>query len=216
MLFYAAINPLFEWQINEVVIDFPASYEVEILRSPWRAYLGDALSEHSDVFENISVLENGRRCPESDLNLVVNRSRKDELIERLSLTRLFDYHWVMGWLLIEFVLSVAYTLWFTIWHEHRSVSHTTIFTVFAVLCFCFIFSQVMRGWGPTIGNSFTNSPVNCHGTITFSAKLSKMYFSIAVLWFTGILAEIVALVIMLQQVRKAVIERKASSKSAVG
>ena len=87
MIFYAAINPLFEWQISEVVTDFPASYEVEILHSPWRAYLGDSLSDHSDVFENISVSENGRRCPESDLNLVVNRSQSDELIERLSLTR---------------------------------------------------------------------------------------------------------------------------------
>jgi hypothetical protein len=216
MLFYAAIHPLFEWQISEIVTDFPSSYEVDVLHSPWSAYLGDSLIDHSYVFENISVSENGKGCPESDLHFAVNRSQNDKLLEQLLLTRLFDYRWVMGWILIEFGLSVAYSFWYTIWHEDRSVLHTTILAIFAILCFYLIFSQVMRGWGPSIGNFLVDNPAKCQGTITFSARLAKTYYSVAVLWFLGAFVELVALAVMVRQIILAVSKGKESHELGVG
>ena len=216
MLFYASINPLFEWQISEVVTDFPSSYEVHILHSPWRAYLGNSLNDKSYVFAQIQVSENDKACSVSDLSSVVNRSRKDELLEQLSLTRQFNYDridWVMGWLLIEVVLSVAYGLWFTNWHEHRPVSDAIIPAVVATICFCIIFSQVMRVWGARVA---FDGIANCHGIITFNANLSKISYSIVILLFTGIFAELVALAIMIYQVAIAVSKRRESSKSSVG
>lgn len=215
MLFYASINPLFEWQISEVVTDFPSSYDVEIFHSPWRAYLGNSLNDKSYVFAQIQVSENNEACSVRDISFVVNWSRKDKLLEQLSLTRQFNYDsidWIMGWLLIEVVLSVAYSFWFT--HvEHRPVSGTIIPAVVATICFCLIFSQVMRVWGARVA---FDGFADCHGTITFNAKLSKMYYSIAILSFAGIFAELAALVIMVHQVIMVASKRRESSKSSVG
>jgi hypothetical protein len=213
MLFFASINPLFEWQISEVVTDFPSSYKVQIMsHSPWKAYLGESLNDKSYVFQKFSVWENGEGCSINDINILVNRSQKDAFLERLSLTRQFNYDnhdWIIMWILIEIALSVAYSLWFTIWHDHRPVSDVIISVVFFTICFCFILMPAMRVMGHKIG--FFSGIANCHGTISFSAKLSKMYYSMIILLFIGIVAELTALAVMARQIAMTASKSKESS-----
>jgi hypothetical protein len=74
----------------------------------------------------------------------------------------------------------------------------------------------MRGWGPSIGSFFSNTLDKCQGKIIFTAKLSKVYYSIAMLWFTSILAEVAALVIMVRQVVMVARNKTDSESMAVG
>ena len=216
LISFAAINPLFEWQVSEVVTDSP-SYEVSMSSSSWVARLGDSLHDKSYVFRKIRVSENGETCSVSDLSIVVNRSRKDELLERLSLTRQLNYerkHWIIEWLLIEIALSVAYSLWFIVWHEHRPVSHAIIFVALVIIGYCFILMPAVRVLAPNIG--FSNGSADCPGTIIFNAKLLKVYYWVPILFYTGIFAELAALVLMVRQIIVTVRKRKESSTPAVG
>lgn len=218
VILFSSSRPILEWQISEIVTDFPSSYKIHSFPSPWEARIGDSLEDKSYIFRRIYVSENDKACSTSNLNMVVKRSRNDELLERLSLARPLNdvsINWVIGWILIEIALSVAYILWFTFWHEHRTASNAIISAGFATMCFCYLFIPMMKLMGPRI--SFGGIGIaNCHGTIMFSAKLLKVYYSIPILWFAGIFAELAAFAMMVYQVAKAVSKRRESSKLAMG
>jgi hypothetical protein len=45
MIRFVINMPLLDWQVSEIVTDFPPAYEVNIASSPWIASLGDALDD---------------------------------------------------------------------------------------------------------------------------------------------------------------------------
>src|SRR6185503_7281745 len=151
---FASINPLFEWQINGLVKD-PLENEILMSSSTWIAWVGDSLIDQQYISTHVVELVNGTSCSFSEPGLVINRSRKDELLERLLLTRAWNNeskHWVLAWLLIEIALSVVYSLWFIIWHEHRPVSHVMIFVMLLIASYCLVLMPAVRVLAPNIGS----------------------------------------------------------------
>jgi hypothetical protein len=217
MIFFASIEPVFEWQISEMVVDVPSSsYEVRISPSPWIAIIGDALRDKSYIFHQVSILNDGMYCSSRDFNVAVNRSPNDELLERLSLGFQINdksIDWVISWILIEIVLSLVYILWFIIWHAHRPVSYAISSAGFATMCFCFLMIPMMKLMGPRISYGGLS---DCQGAISFSAELLKVNYSVPIVLLAGIFAEMAALVIMVRQVIRAISKRGEPSKLAVG
>lgn len=201
-----------------MVIDVPPSNEVHTSPSPWITIIGDALSDNSYIFNKISVLNDGQYCSSRDFNVVVKRSRKDEVLERLFLWRQFNSRgsdWPIWWVLIEIAVSMVYLLWFTISQKPRNFSYIVISWIFAILCFCFITIPTMQLMGPSIGNAF-HGIANCQGAIIFSAKLAKVYYSVPLIMLAGLSTELAALVMMVRRVVAVARNSTGSSKVAVG
>ena len=213
---FALLNPLFDWQITEVTTD-PAKYKVRMSSSTWTASWGEILPDKSYISRNMVVWENNSICSISDLDMTVNRSQNDELVERLFLTRAWNVeskNWITLWLLFEIALSVAYSFWFMIWQEHRPISHFMIFGVFLIISYCFILMPTVRVLAPTVG-LFTGR-VQCQGTVIITAKLVRVYYWVPLLLLTAVFAELVALVMMVRKIIETVSKRKESSEQAVG
>ncbi len=210
IILLATSMPLFEWQINEIVTDFPETYEVHILPSPWTTRFGDSLNNSSYIsLGNIYVSKNGSSCSHEDLNFVVRRSKNDEALERVSLKfteKNSQWLYVLGaWIII---LSIVYIWWFTIFYEHRSVLLAVIFTVIAGVFYVELI-QIVRPLLPRIVPLEYLGALDCyHGTVTFNARLAKVHYETLIVFFAGILLEVGALGLMVRQIIKAFIERK--------
>jgi hypothetical protein len=218
MILFAYTNPLFQWQISEIVTEVPSSYEVNISPSPWEIRVGDALNDKTYVFFNISVLNDGKFCSAKDFSLVVNRSRKDELLEQLSLWRLFNsrsLEWYLWWISAEIALSMVYLLWFTYWRDHRTIGYTILSGVIATMAFCLVTVPIAKLMGPRISDMFVGT-ANCQGAFTFRAEIVKVYYSVPIVLLSSIFAEFAALIIMAREIIKVSTNRTESSKWAVG
>ena len=218
MILFAYVNPLFQWQISEIVIEVPSSYEVNISPSPWEVYIGDTLNDKKYVFFNISVLNEGKFCSPKDFSLVVKRSQRDELLEQLSLWQLFNsrgIEWYLWWVLAEIALSMVYLLWFTYWQDHRTIGYTILSGVIATMAFCFVMVPMAKLMGPRIIDMFAGI-ANCHGAFTFHAEIVKVYYAVPIVLLSSIFAEFGALIIMAREIIKVSRNRTESSKWAVG
>jgi hypothetical protein len=218
MILFAYTNPLFQWQISEIVTKIPSSYEVNVSPSPWEIRIGDALNDKTYVFFKIAVLNEGKFCSPKDFSLVVKRSQSDQLLEQLSLWRLFSSHsmeWYLWWILAEIALSMVYLLWFTYWRDHRTIGYTILSGVIAAIAFCFVMVPMAKLMGPRLSDMFVGT-ANCHGAFTFNAKIVQVYYSVPVMLLSSIFAEFGALIIMVREVVKVSRNRTESSKWAVG
>ena len=205
--------PLLDWQISEVVTDFPS--EIQINPSPWTTRLGQTLSADwsSAIFYNVYVLRSGNKCLPKILDTDVNRSRFADRVEELSLSINGSFllvNWV-GFVSTLFLCGV-YIWWFTIWYK-RPIAEAINYTVIAVMLFFFLI-DVWRPLGAKVGPPFLCS--DYQGTITFNARVSRLHFETLVVLFAGIFAELGAIGMMARQIIKAIIERKSSARSDVG
>jgi hypothetical protein len=114
-------------------------------------------------------------------------------------------------LFIGVMLSISYMWWFLLHEKQDRASHVVMavfLTVIAVIIFVFL-SQVIRRAGPAVGQiPYYYEIWDCHGMVTFSARLSKIHYETLIVLLASILAEVGALVVMLHQIRIAVSERK--------
>jgi hypothetical protein len=199
--------PLFEWQISEIVTDFPPIYEVHVF-PPWTARFGESFDDDLYLYRKISVLKDRRECYNEDINVVFRRSQKDDALEQKWLNVYKSFSWLPGWSLIEIVLSVLYIWWFIIWYKRQSFWKAMGLTVFAGFVFLNLIPRLM---GPLSPNNF-HGAVDCfNSTIAFNASLSEIHYETPVILLIGILLECGALVIMVRQIIKAIIERKKTS-----
>lgn len=203
--------PLFEWQISGIVTDFPSTYDVNIEPSPWTAHLGDSLDDGSYIFSEVFVQKDGKTCSKEDLNFVVRRSQSDEALERVLNFNQKNTLWLFEWNMIDLILSGIYIWWFTIWYEHRSVSFAVIFTMIAVFIFIFL-TQIVREIAGPLNHIAYFGTMNCAGTVSFNAVLSKVHYETLAVLFAGTLLELGALGVMVRQVMKAIVERRSGSK----
>jgi hypothetical protein len=199
--------PLLEWQVSEIAIDFPSTYEVEISPSPWRASLGETLDDGSYILQEIRVIGDESFCRKEHLKFVVRRSQNDEIVERVLNANLKNTSWLFAWGMIELILSGMYIWWFIIEYKHRGVVDAVIFLGIAGLIYVFLI-LISRVLGPQLGYS---GIVDCYGTVTFNAKLSKIHYETLIVLFISILSELGALSIILRQIIKAGTERKQTS-----
>lgn len=192
MISWAGRTPLFEWQLSQINTDFSSSCEGN-LPSHWTTRFGESLEVRSSLLGN--------------LNLVVRRSWTDETLDRLSLG-LYDSS---QWLFVGTILSMIYMWWFLLQDKQGRASHivaVVFFTIIAVFMY-FLLSQVVMVAGPAIGRlPYYFGIRDCHGTLTFTARLSKINCETLIVLFAGILLELGAIGVMVRQIAKVVRERK--------
>jgi len=179
--------PLFEWQFSEIATDFSSACNGN-LPSHWTTRFGESL----DVSDKSSLLRN--------LNIVLIRLQNDETLDRISLG-LYNNG---SWLFIGVILSIVYMWWFLLWNKQNRFSHAAMavfLTVIAVGIWIFL-SQVVRLAGPVIDGFPYYEIWDCHGTITFSARLSKIRYETLIVLFVSIVAGLGSLGAMLYQIRK--------------
>lgn len=204
-LFAWAINmPLFEWQVSEIVTDPP--YEVSFFPSPWIARFGDSLEDRSVIFYQFDGSYCGDSFDPAKLNSVVRRSWSEATLDRI--TRNIN-HSIIPWLWFLIFLCGIYLWWYAL-HYQRPITETVILTVVAMIVLCILLS-VSRPFFAIVGVS------GClEGTVTFNARLSKVHYETLLVFFAAILAEVGAVGMMIRQVRRAIMQRKESSKVGVG
>jgi hypothetical protein len=214
----AVYMPVFEWQISQVVTNFPSTYEVNIPPSPLRTGLGDSLDDKSFVFQRLRVSVDSQYCSAGNMNSVVDRSWNEAILERVLLWLNINYRslpWLLRWGLIELVLAGIFIWWSTIYHEGRPISDainsSLLAAIFAAMFFYYFQIGVLRIMGPRLDFGIVD---DCQGTLAFRAQLAKIHYETLIVLFVGVLAEIGAFGIMLRQVILAV--RKRSAKSVVG
>jgi hypothetical protein len=202
--------PLFEWQISDIATDFPSTYEVVVSPSPWMARLGDSLNDGSYVFGEVSISMDGKGCLKEDLTFIVRRSAQDKSFDQIWLNIYKNISWLSGWSWVEVILSSIYILWFLLWSKQGRILHAIILTGIAVILFLNL-TQILRLVAPFPFPHYFGT-VHCyHGTVTFNAELSKIHYETPIILLVGILLECGAVVIMLRQITKAIIERKKTS-----
>ena len=207
--------PLFEWQIREIVTDFPSTYNVDIPPSPWRASIGEALDDGSYILQESRVIGNGGFCRQEGLEFVVRRSQRDEIVERLLNANLKNSSydsWFFPLGFCELLLCGWYIWWFIIMYKHGSAFQAVIFMGIAGFIYVFLIA-IWEVLGPHLGYV---GLADCAGTITFNARLSKVHYETLLVFWAGVLLELGALGVMAHQIVKAVIQRKQSSRSAMG
>jgi hypothetical protein len=188
MLSWADRMPLFRWQVSEIVTDFSSTCDFKLPSSPWTTRWGESLDLRGRPYH----LEN--------LKVVVKRSQTNEVLDRVSLTLYNNTSWLFGWSLVEVVASISYIWVFLLQDKQNRVSHALMaaFLTGMAVFICLLLSQVhiVSLAGPTVGWAPYYFRENCHGTITFSARLLKIYYETPAILFAGILMELGALGMM--------------------
>jgi len=210
--------PLFEWQISQLVTDFPSTYDIRVDSSPWRAYLGDSLDDSTYIFRNIWVEQDGKICFRKDFQSEVKRSWNDKMLERILNIESQGFEWLFQWGYIEFLLSVIYIWFFSIWYNRRAgCFFAFVFTGIAVFIFLNV-SQIARAIASPF-RIFAPSDlgqITCSGLVTFTAALSKIHYETLIVLLVGILLELGAVGVIVMQIRNAKMPRLESPKSEVG
>ena len=206
MALLATSMPLFEWQISEIVTDFPPTYNVNISRFPLTTRLGTFLDNASYVGK-VYVSKDGRICRYKDLSFVATRLQNDEALEQVSLNVNEKYiPWLEGWAVMGIYLSGIYIWWFTIWYK-RPIWEAIGLTAVAIFIFILL-TQIVRPFLWSVGPSPEYfGTLDCYrGTVTFNATLSKVHYETLIILFAGVLAELGALGMMLRQIIKDTIQ----------
>lgn len=212
MIRFVINMPLLDWQVSEIVTDFPPAYEVNIASSPWIASLGDALDDGSYILQEIRVIGDGSFCRKENLKFVVKRSQNDETVERILNASQKNTSWLFAWGMIGLTLSGIYIWWFITGYKQGSAFQAFIFMGIAGFIYVFLL-LISRVLGPQPGYIGIS---DCYGTITFSARLSQIHYETLIVLFASILAELGALGMILRHIIKIVIERKSRSSPTVG
>ena len=205
-ILWAMTRPLFEWQINDIATDFPQNYEVNVFPSPWTARFGDSFNDDLYIYKNVSVLVDRKHCYDEDINVVIGRVQKDKTLEDVWLNIYKNISWLFGWSLIEVLFSVLYVWWYMVWYRH-SFGKAIGLTALAVFIFL---NLIPRLASPLFPRYFPGSMDCYQGTITFNAVLLEMHYETPIILLVGVLLEFGALVMMLYQVRQAVVDRNKS------
>jgi hypothetical protein len=200
-------RPLFEWRISDIVTDFPPNYEIHIFPSPWRARFGDSFNDDLYIYKNVSVLVDRKDCYNEDINVIIGRTQKDETLEDVWLNIYKNVSWLFAWSLIEVFLTILYIWWFMIWHRHSFLKAIGL-TILAIFIFLNLIPILAN---PLFLPRYFPGLVDCYpGTITFNAVLLEMYYETPIILLVGVLLEFEALVMMLYQVKQAVVDRNES------
>lgn len=209
-ILWAMTLPLFEWQITDIITDFPSNYEIHIFPSPWMARFGDSMNDDLYLHKNLSVLVDRKDCYNKDISLVIDRTQRDETLENVWLSIYNNISWLFGWSLIEVLLSVLYIWWFMIWHRYLFGKAIGL----SILAFFIFLNLIPRLFNPLFFPRYFSGVVDCfHGTISFSAALSEIHYGTPIILLVGVLLECGALVIMLREIRQAIVDRKRSESA---
>jgi hypothetical protein len=212
LLATSSARPLFEWQINDISTNFPAAYEIHVSPHLLTTSIGASLNDIS-YRGKVYVSKDGEVCRSEDLKFDARRSESNESLE-LALLNIDEK--LFAWSAIEIYLCGIYIWLSTIWNR-RPIWEAFISTVLAGFIFILL-TQAVRPYLYKVGPPFEYfGNLACYrGMVTFNVVLSKVHYETPVLLLVGILLELGAIGLILRQIMKAIIQRKESSKSAVG
>lgn len=213
LILLATSMPLFEWQTGEISTDFPPTYEVHVLSSPWVTRLGDSLDDSNFIsLGKVYVSKDGQTCKHEDLNFMLGRSENDKTLERISLNFTEkNSQWLYVWGARIIILAWIYICWFTIWYRRHSILLALVSLSIAVLLYVGL-TQVVRPLLPRVVPVEYLGSLDCYrGTVTLIARLVKVHYETMFVFLGGIMLELAAIGMMLRQVIRAVTERKAQS-----
>ncbi len=224
--------PLFEWEISKITADLPPEFHVK--PSPWTTRLGESILgdfttwygeplDHSTSFlwQVYTPMDDGKDvCSPVGSTPVAKRSQNDETIEQVSMgfyQNVYPWLWGISWLIL--FLSGIYVWWFAILYK-RPIFEVVIFTVIIMIMSCMFFENVLRPLAarvmPALPCSLFAESHSYSGTITFNARLLKVHYEMLVVLFAGVCLELGAVVVMVRQTIKAIMQRKESAPSAAG
>lgn len=211
IILLATLMPILEWQVSDVTSDLPSTFEVRTQPSPWQTRLGDSLDHGIYVsIGKFHVFQNGKECSLKDTKYVVKRSPKDEALERVMSNIDKNMLWLIIWILGEFILSIIYIWCFALWYRHPiwdAVGFSIVFTLIAVAVYNGV-TQILRVLLPRVAPLVSAGILDCYnGTITFTATLSKIHYESMGVFLVGVLLEVGALGIMVNQVIRAIAKR---------
>jgi len=182
--------PLFEWQISETVVGASSSCKGN-LPSSLTTSIGESLDRKDLLPEN--------------LRFVVRSSQSGRIVEEI--TRNIDRDILpLLWLLM--FLCGIYIWWYAIYNK-RTIAEVLVSPLVAMILLCVLINA---------GRFFYPYPyffLWCFQG-AFNAELSKIHYETLLVLFAAFLAEIGAIVVMLSQIRHAIIRRKDAAQSAVG
>ena len=205
-------RPFLEWQIRDLVTDFPSTYKVNVSSNSLKTRLGEALQQTKDL-GRVDVINGETSC---FLNLRFDgmRARDGEELEQ-ALAKYFSNKNItslVGWVLAGFYLSIIYIWLFTIFYK-RPVWEAAVFTVLAGFIFILL-TQIVRPFLWTIGSTFDHfEGIPCYpGSATFTIALSKIHYETLIALLAGIVAELVACIMMIQSIMNWIVERIKTTK----
>jgi hypothetical protein len=197
MILWADRSPLFNWQTSEIVADVSSVCDFDLPT--------DLTTRLGESFE-------ARKT--DGLKIVVIRSRTDDLLNRVSLV----VDKFVPWLSAGVLLSISY-LWQSPLQNRQNRASQIImaFVLTAAAVFiCFFLSQLVRSAGPAVGWQLYHFGDSCQGTITFNAKLLKVYYETPALLFAGIMMQVGAIGIISRQIKRSIIAEKEPTRLAAG
>lgn len=192
--------PLFAWEINDVTTDFPPIYEVDIKSTSWKVRLGEPLEPS---FKNIVISKDKRDCNPVDVILDITRSQSDKELEDISLnTNNIIRPWATEWYAIGLVIFVVYIWVYTLLYK-RPLVEAFGYTIIVGFLYLQV-TQIVRVLLPRIAYTYGTTTECFTGTVSFTAKLSKIHVEMLLVFFIGILLELGAFGEMFRQIIRAV------------
>lgn len=183
--------PLFEWQISEAVADSSSACNGDLPSS-----LITTVGESLDLRDSPSRSEK--------LSFVVRSSQSGRIIE--GVTRHISRSIIpLLWLLL--FLCGIYIWWYAMYNK-RTIAEVLISPLVALILVC-ILINAGRLFYPHVSMLWCLQGV-------FNAELSRIHYETLLVLLAAILAEVGAIVVMLRQIRHAIIQRKESAQSVVG
>jgi len=191
-LFVPAVNmPLFEWQISEVVVG-SASVCSGDLPSSLTTTVGESLDPSNNPFLS------------KDLSFVVRSSQSGRLIE--GITRHIDRN-IIPLLWLHLFLCGIYVWWYADYHK-RTIGEVILAPLVAFILACLLINAG-RLFYPYLGSLWCLQG-------EWNAELSRIHYETLLVLLGAFLAEVGTIVVMLRQIRHAIIQRKESAQSVVG
>ena len=192
ILFLPVVNmPLLEWQISEAVAGSSSACNGDLPSS-----LTTTVGESLDLRDRPYLSEN--------LSFVVRSSQAGRIIEGITrhINRgIFPLLW-----LFLFVCAI-YIWWYAIYHN-RTIAQALIFSIVAMILLCMLINAGRLFYG------YVGSLGCLQGAL--NAELSRIHYETLLVLFAALLAEVGAIVVMVRQIRHAIMQRKESAQLVVG
>jgi hypothetical protein len=212
LLSIGSARPLFEWQIKDINSDFPSPYEVHVSPYLLTTSIGDFVNSGS-YHGKVYVVKDGEVCRSEDVNFEARRSQNHKTLEE-ALSNVDQA--LYSWSGIEIYLS-GLCIWLCAAAYKRPLWETLLYTVLAGFLFLFLTVLVHPFLYKIAPPSEYFGGLECyHGTVIFNVVILKTHYETLLLLLVGILCEVGGIVMIVLQVRRAILQKKEPEEIVVG
>ena len=202
LIVWASTMPLFDWQVALINADYPPTYKVHLVPSPWTTRLGESFDDDFNISRRVIISIEKKNCWIGEgRNIIIERSKNDDRLEFWSSKFKNVVLWLALGSLILIALSGVYMWWIIIWREHRTIIEAVAST--SIIVFIYYLLILMRELlGSKISvDYFFSMCLDHQGTVTLSAEISKVHYEVLIVLVSAILLELGALGKMLHEIK---------------